>query len=177
VDESPVHYILRAIGRGFALVAAGYWLVGLTLIIITSGRPHRFGQPTAGQLVVFFTASVVVLFAGVTLQSLLCEGIRRVLEARSADETTAERRQALCIVAIWTLLCCLVGWGGSFAGMMSLFAYTGGPQVTPVQFWCVFLGASLLGLPLTFIQARDWRAATRRFDNWESLDLNELSSG
>jgi hypothetical protein len=45
--------------------------------------------------------------------------------------------------------------------------------VTPTIFWTIPVGAAFIAMPLTFWQARHWRLAMRRFDEWESLDLDE----
>jgi hypothetical protein len=48
--------------------------------------------------------------------------------------------------------------------------------VTRAQFWCITLAAIGVGVPFTLLQAWSWRAATQRFDNWDSRDLKEHPS-
>ena len=47
------------------------------------------------------------------------------------------------------------------------------PFIIGAQFWWMTLTAVVLGLPLALIQSRDWNASMRRFENWDSLDLDE----
>ncbi len=57
--------------------------------------------------------------------------------------------------------------------MLAIEALIPVPFVTRAAFWWITLGAIALGPLFTLKHAADWNASTRRFENWESLDLNE----
>ncbi len=66
----------------------------------------------------------------------------------------------------------IVGLG--IAAILSMFDFVVQIPLLPPPFvWGISAVAALIALPFTFQQARCWRAATRRFDDWESLDLDE----
>jgi hypothetical protein len=50
------------------------------------------------------------------------------------------------------------------------------PGLAPQSIVLTGLAVALAFLPLTFVQALSWRRTTRRFDDWESLDLDEGSA-
>jgi hypothetical protein len=173
--ESPVRYIIRMNCWAGAFGTAIYAVFALVIMIAGSQRPHRIDQPTSSQLLVFCMGLAAIQFAGMIGLGLLSEGIRQQLESHSAAGTAVEQR-----TATWRIVCYTVTssamWGCSFAGLMLLIEYACIPFITRAQFWWIIFGAAAVGLPLTLRQAWDWKALTRRFENWDSLDLDEQPS-
>ena len=171
--ESPVRYILRANCWGLAMGTVAFSLFALVLLTVVSLRPHRADQPTASQLFLLLMGTAAIQSAPMICQGLLCEGIRQQLERRAAAATAVARRQATWRIVGYSSVNSVV-LGAAFAGLMLLIDRSGPiPFITRAQFWWITLVAVFLGLPLTLLQSWSWKANTRRFENWDSLDLDE----
>lgn len=173
--ESPVRYIVRMNCWAGAFGTALYALMALVMIIAGSQRPHRIDQPTTSQLLVLWMGLAAIQFAGLIGLGLLSEGIRQELESHAAAGTAVERRRATWRIVCFTVTSSAV-WGCCFAGLMLLTEYAFIPFIPRAHFWWITFGATALGLPLSLRQAWDWKALTRRFENWDSLDLDEQAS-
>ena len=74
-------------------------------------------------------------------------------------------------VCVWPAM---LGWvlGALIAGLMLLIQmFVPIPFIT--RFWWIPPVAVVFGLYSTLLQSWGWKAATRRFENWDSLDLDE----
>lgn len=173
VGESPVRYILRMHGRAMAICSPGFSVCLLIMLVANSYRRHRFGQPTNLQLILLTAGLFVVMFATMIGAALLSEAIRQALDRRAAAANGVERRKASWRVVGY--VAASSGWIGlSFAAMTVVLDRTAPIAfITSAQFWWITAGAMVAGLPLTLLQIRDWRTAMRRFEDWQSLDLDE----
>jgi hypothetical protein len=155
-----------------AISTVSWGILGLAAMIARNYGARRIDWPSDDQLLVFCTSLAAVYVAGLISLGLLSEGIRQELESRSAEEATAARRRA----AIWRIvLYAVIGsaiWGCSAAVMMFVTPFTSIPFISR-QFWWITLAVTVIGLPMTLLQAWHWRALTRHFDHWDSLDLHE----
>ena len=174
--ESPIRYVLRSNGWGLLFGVAGYALLAPGVAVLSSLRPYRIDQPTIGRLAVFFAAVAGLQVATMIIEALLSEGIRRELESRAAATTAVERRVATWSIVGYAVLSSAV-LGAAFAGLMLLIeALLPFPLITRAQFWWIICGVVAIGLPLMLWQAFTWKARNRRFENWDSLDLDEQCS-
>lgn len=173
--ESPVRYIVRMNCWAGAYGTALYALMALVIIIFGGHGAHRIDQPTTVQLLFYCIGLAAIQFAGLIGLGLLSEGIRQELESRAAAETAVERRKATWRIVFYTFAGSAI-WGCSFAGLLLLIEFAFIPFISATQFWCVTFGATALGLPITLWQAWLWMTMTQRFENWDSLDLEEQPS-
>jgi hypothetical protein len=173
VGESPLRYMLRT----------NCWAMLIGLIVLTplslhaaskaSRRPPRPDQVTASKGVVFQVCCVAIEFGSMLVWGLLSEGVRRTLEARAAATTALQRRRAT-----WRLVACALANAANFgavaAGLMLLFAWLLPFNFIPRAVFCwITLGAIFVGPPAVLLRGRDLKASERRFENWESLELDE----
>jgi hypothetical protein len=171
--ESPVRYVLRANCLGWALGTVAISLFALVLATIVSLRPHRADQPTASQMFLLLMGTAAIQIVLMICQGLLCEGIRQQLERRAAAATAFARRRATWRIVGYSSVSSVV-LGAAFAGLMLLIdMFSPIPFITRAQFWWIILAVVVFGLPLTLLQSWSWKANTRRFENWDSLDLDE----
>ena len=174
--ESPVRYILRSNGWGLLFGVTGYALLALGVAVASSLRPHRVDQPTIGQMAVFFVGIAALQVAAMIVGALLSEGIRRELENRTTATTALERRVATWSIVGYAILSS-AGLGAACAGLMFLIeALLPFPLITRAQFWPIVCAGGAVGLPLVLLQSWSWKASNRRFENWDSLDLDEQCS-
>ena len=171
--ESPVRYVLRANCLGWALGTVAISLFALVLATIVSQRPHRADQPTASQLFLLLMGTAAIQSVPMICQGLLCEGIRQQLERHAVAATAIERSRIIWRIVGYSSVSSVV-LGAAFAGVMLLIdMFSPIPFITRAQFCWIILAAVIFGLPLTLLQSWSWRANTRRFENWDSLDLDE----
>ena len=176
IGESPIRYILRANAWGFIFTIAGCALCALVATIASSQQPHRADQPSAGQILLFMIGTVILQFAAMIGCGLAYEGIRQGLEKCAVAATSAERRKARWKIVGYSIASSAIV-ASAFAGLMLLIEMgIPFPIVTRTQFWCITSAAALLGLPFTLWNSWSWKASTRRFDTWESLELDEPHS-
>jgi hypothetical protein len=173
--ESPVRYIMRMNCWAGAFGIAFYASLAFVIIIAGNQRARQIDQPPASQLLAYCMGLAAIQFAGLIGLGLLSEGIRQELENHAVSESTVERRRATWRIVCYTVTGSVV-WGCSFAGTLLLVEFAFIPFISRAQFWCITLGATALGMPLTLRQAWHWKALTRRFENWDSLDLDEQPS-
>jgi len=171
--ESPLRFSLRMNCWGVAAGLACYSLAGLVAVTIPGRRPHRADQVTRGQALVCLACVAGIACATLFGWGLLSEGVRHELECRAAATTVLDRRKA-----IWRIVGYAVAGsallGSAAAGFMLMVdAFLPVSIITRSGFWWVTVGAVALGPPSVLLHGRDQRAAARRFENWESLDLDE----
>ncbi|HEY1785045.1 MAG TPA: hypothetical protein VGG30_05820 [Pirellulales bacterium] len=171
--ESPLRYMLRLNSWGLAIGIPCYALIALVVGTIASCRPHRADQVPTSQVFVSLACFALLQFVGMIGLGLLSEGIRQELERFAAAATAVERRKAT-----WRIVGYAAAgsaWlGGTSAGVMLLFeAFIPVPFITRPQFWWITMGAVALGPLFILKHAIDWKASARRFEHWESLDLDE----
>lgn len=172
--ESPIRFIVRMNCWAGAFGTALYASMAFEIIITGSQRAQRIDQPATSQLLLYCMGLAAIGFAGLIGLGLLSEGIRQELERHVAAETTVERHRATWRIVFYTVTSSAV-WGCSFAGSMLLIEFFM-PFISRAPFWWITFAATVLGLPLTLRQAWHWKALTRRFENWDSLDLDEQPS-
>lgn len=175
VGESPLRYVLRANGWAFVAGSVGYGFLAFAGTIAGSWRPTRADQPAGwpAQLAVFLIVVAAIQFVTMIAEGLFAERIRQQLERHEAAETADVRRNATWhIVGNAVANSAVLG-----AAIMGLMLATGivmpFPLISRAAFWWITLAAAIPGLPLTLLHAWSWKASTRRFENWESLDLEE----
>jgi len=174
--ESPVRYVLRSNGWGLGLAIAGCMLLALVVTIASGQRPHRVDEPAASQLLIFMMAIAAIQFATMIGEGLLAEGIRRALERHAAASTAVERRRAIRRIVAYAAMSSAV-LGGAFAGLMiSIAMFIPIPLITREFFWWITVGAAVLAVPFTMLQAWSWKASTRRVEDWDSLEFDEPRS-
>jgi hypothetical protein len=171
--ESPLGFLMRTNGWALAVSLIVYSMIALHLAIIVSRRPHRPDQLTGGQVVIVVLGTALIQFAAIAGWGLVVEGIRQELERHAAATSAVERRKAIWrIVGYVAASSALLG--GAPAGLVLLVqAFTPISFITRTGFCWIAVGAVALGPLFTLKGAVDWKASTRRFENWESLDLDE----
>jgi hypothetical protein len=167
--ESPLRYMLRL----NSWVLACFALIALVVGTIASRRPHRADQVPASQVFVSLACFGLLQYAGMIGLGLLSEGIRQELERHAAAATAVERRKAIWrIVGYAAVGSALLG--ATSAGIMLWFeAFIPVSFITRAQFWGITAAAIALGPLFMLKHAVDRKASARRFENWESLDLDE----
>ncbi|HTU25676.1 MAG TPA: permease prefix domain 1-containing protein [Pirellulales bacterium] len=177
LGESPLHYILRLNTWAAVITLVAVTLLGLPLFFAASRRPHRADQVSPGQAEVFLIGFAAIQAITIYGWALLGEAMRRALVARESAASAIERRRAFWrIVGFAAANAALSGIVTS--GALLLFVW-----VLPIDFvsrkwfWSITLTAMVAGPPMILLQGRDQRAAVRRFDDWESLDLDEVQPG
>jgi hypothetical protein len=171
--ESQLGYILRTNCWGMALGTAAVLLLVLAGAAIGSRRPHRADQPTGSQVIMFVAFAVGIQYAAILAIALLSEGIRQELERRAAAAAVVERRKATWRIVGYVAAASALLGAASAGLMLSIEAFLPISFITRAGFWWVTLGSIALGVPFTLLQGWGWRASTRRFENWDSLDLDE----
>lgn len=171
--ETPRHYVLRATCVGLASATLSMTVVAL--IIIAFRAPHKTNAAAAGQVALYMFGAAAILFPGTIANALLADEIRRGVERRTAATGAGERRSASRRIASWTALSA-AWWGCSAAGMMLLLNSAIASFISTAQFWWITAGAAAAGVPLSLLQARDWLLTNRRFENWDSLEIDEPSA-
>ena len=125
----------------------------------------------------FCFGMALVEFVGLIGPALLSEGIRQQLERRAIAESAVKRRNAIWRISGYAALVAIL-FGGIAGVTMLLLEAMMSPHfpIDRGRFWSIVGGVAAIGVPLILKQANDWRASTKRFENWESLDLNEPSA-
>jgi FtsH-binding integral membrane protein len=174
IGESAIQYILRMNAWVFVL-STGYYSLMMLVAAIARGGQHRVDQPTTMQLFILVAGLVVIQSVVLLGQGLFCEGIRQELGRRAAATEARQRRKAnRRIVAYGAANSALVG--AACAAMMFV-ANAASPIsfITREGFWWITLGAVVLGVFFTLLQARSWNSSMRRFENWDSLEIEDLN--
>jgi hypothetical protein len=172
--ESPGRYVLRSTCVGLACGTISMAIVLLIVVAAQASKPHRMNEPVGSQILLYMLGTAAILYPGTIAIGLLCEQMRQALERLAAARTASERHHANGRIALYTALGSAV-WGCSAAGMM-LLLNSGIPNfMSNTHILSITLGASAAGIPLTLLQARDWLLTNRRFENWDSLELDEPS--
>jgi hypothetical protein len=171
--ESPFRHNLRLNGWVLTVNQLAYLLMFLVTLAISARRPPRADHLSNAQTAIFFGGVAFLQFAvmigGCWISSWLSHDFDRYAKCAVVGE---RRRVAARIAGCLMLGSALVG--GSSAGLQLLIEYLVPVYlITPSGFWKFTIGAGALGVPFVLLQARDWRSAIRRFDHWESLDLDE----
>ena len=172
-DEKPVTFILRTNAWAFVLCTTAYVLLTLAIVILGSGRPprgDRIGPGSVAMLLFGVCALESVVMLG---QGLLGEGLRQCLEKRRAAANRAEKR-----ACTWRIVGYLAAnsalSGGAVASLLLLLSVCLPISIiTLQQFWWISLATMVCCPPLALLLARSWGATVHRFENWESLDLDE----
>ena len=111
--------------------------------------------------------------AGPVSSASVAKAIREQLEGHAAATTAIEGRRAIWRIVGYIATSAAV-LGAACAGLMLLIRMVVPiPFISRAQFSWITLAAVVLGLPFTLLQSWSWQAGTRRFENWESLDLDE----
>ncbi len=174
VGESAVGYILRMNAWVFA-ISAGYYSLMMLVVLIARGGRQRVDQPTTSQILILFAGLIFIQGVGLLGQGLFCEGIRQEIGRRVAAGDARGRRKATWrIVGYGAANSALLG-AAFAAGMLVIDASSPISFITRAQFWWITLGAVVLGVPYTLFQSRNWNTSMRRFENWESLDIEDLT--
>ena len=125
------------------------------------------------QMACFLSACLALQIAAVGFP-LLAEAIRRPWERLATATSIEERRRAFfqigsaaCFYGLY-LVACTAGFLLAFRAFLM-------PIVTPRDFLWILAGMSIAAVPLALLHAWSWRATTRRFEIWESLDLDDAS--
>jgi hypothetical protein len=171
--ESPLGHMLRTNIFASAAVITTYAFVSLLLGLFISHRPPVNDAPSVRQLLVFLSCTAVIQCAVMASGGLLCEWIRQNLANCAADATASKRRRAIARITGYTAVSAAI-FGAYIASLVFLFVRLMPTfPITAAQFCWITLAAMILGVPLTLWAAWNWRATTRRFDDWDSLDLSE----
>lgn len=173
VGESAVRYILR-MNAWILAISTGYYLLMMLVILIARGGRHRVDQPTPSQILILFAGLIFIQGVGLLGQGLFCEGIRQELMRRAAAADARGRRKATWrIVGYGAANSALLG-AAFAAGMLVIGVASPISFITRAQFWWITLGAVILGVYCTLLQSWSWHSSMRRFENWESLDIEDL---
>lgn len=171
--ESPAGFVLRSNAWGLAFAAAFNALLALVLVATVDYSPRRADQPTSGQLLILLMGTAVIQFATLLGEGLLCEKIRQKLEIHAAATTATEQHAPIWRIAGYLAMGAAL-LGVAAAGLMLLIRWTLPiPLITGARFGWITLAALVAGALFTLWQSWNWKAATRRFEQWESLDLDE----
>jgi hypothetical protein len=173
VGESALRYILRMNAWVFA-ISTGYYSLMMLVILIADAVRHRVDPPTPSQILILFAGLIFIQGVGLLGQGLFCEGIRQEIGRRVAATDARQRRKATWrIVAYGAANSAVVG--AACAALMLLFQVSLPISLTTREgFWWITLGAVVLGVFFTLLQAKSWHSSMRRFENWESLDIEDL---
>jgi len=173
--ESPGRYVLRSTCVGLVCGTLSMAIVLSIVVAAQSSKPHRMTEPVGSKVLLYMLGTAAILYPGTIANGLLCERVRQSLESRVAAQSATERKKANARIAVYTALSCAV-WGCSAAGMM-LLLNSGIPNfMSNAQILWITVSASAAGVPLTLLQSRDWLRTNRRFENWDSLELDEPSA-
>jgi hypothetical protein len=172
--ESPMRFIVRANTWAWMLSAVGYAAIALEIAIVGSlRRPGRIDPPTSSQLIMFLMGAATIQLVAMIVLGLLSEGNRQRLERYVAAATAGEKRKAAWGIVGYTTAGS-VALAASFAALLLLIeAFLPFPFVTRFQFWGITLATVGISIPLILAQAWSWTARARRFENWDSLDIDE----
>lgn len=171
--ESPARYIVRSKSWAWALGAVGCALFVALAHFANSGRPHRADRPGIGTVYLVMIGTFAIQGTTMIGAGLLCELIRQELEKHAAAATRREKRRAAWRIAGYAGANSALSGAAMAALMFLIEALTPIPFITRAQFWWITMSAVVLGLPLTLLVSWSWKATTRRFENWDSLDLDE----
>lgn len=172
-EESALQHLVRMHAWGTVFCSGSMIFFGLLCMLAASFRARRVIEPTMAQMACFLSACVALQIVAVGFP-LLAEGMRRPWERLATATSTRERRRvyvqigsAACIYGLY-LVACTAGFLLAFRAFLM-------PIVTPREFVWILAGISIAAVPLALLHAWSWRATTRRFENWESLDVDEAS--
>ncbi|MBX3411543.1 MAG: hypothetical protein KF708_02405 [Pirellulales bacterium] len=173
IDESPRHYVVRATTYGlvwgtFCAVA----VVAISLAFRSPAAHQKSNAAVAGQISLSMFAACAILFSAVMANGLLTDQIRVEFERRSVALDAAERRRANRQVACWVALNS-VFWSAAALGFMFLLNSAIPGFVSTARMVAMSAAAGVASAPIILLQTRDWLLANRRFENWESLPLDD----
>lgn len=171
LGESPRHYVLRATSVG--LVCGTFSMLAVLAILMAARTPSplKTNAAVASEVGLYLLGTAAILFPAVIANGLLCEQIRQGLERRAAARGADERRHVDSRIGGWIVISA-ASWGVAAAAMMLLLNSALVDFISATQFWCITLGTVVAGAPLTLLQSRDWLLANRRYENWDSLELD-----
>jgi hypothetical protein len=179
VGESPARYLIRkncatlsAGGAAIALLALVLWIVRQFHLL----PPPRIDSPPIGHAILFMFGVFALQAVAHVGSSLLCERMRQLMELRAAAPTAWLKRPLTWRIAGHAIAVSAIVAVALTAGMLLFNGLVRIPLLPASLLWGISLAAAAACLPLTLMQALSWRAATRRFDDWESLDLDEPSA-
>jgi hypothetical protein len=161
-SESIGKWIFRTTTAGS--LASGAAL--LLLVVILAALNHKLNR--LGPVVPFLLVAIGLMWVTLVTNFACCESIRRQIE-RAAQPGTRLARFARILAS--GLLVLLVSTAS--AAVLNVMAYLSIPFPL-FNLEQAAIGCILWGLLMVFIlatQVRDWIAAARRFEDWESLDL------
>jgi hypothetical protein len=171
--ESPLRYMWRINCWAMLIVLVVWVPMTFHTALMVSRRPPRADQVTVSQAVIFPFCFLAILIGAMFAWCLLGEAARRALEARVAATTASQRRRAAWRLVAYALANA-AHFGAVAAGMMLLFAWFLPFDFIPRAVFCwITLGAIFVGPPAVLLRGRNQMASERRFENWESLDLDE----